>query len=409
MTMLMMFGMLFRIVSRVRFAPSGSANRQSITWRPIARRVAIAAISTVCLAPSPVLGAQTRRVVVTPRQTTPKTKAPTLPVAPTVDSSLIPPAIRAGTLVRPETVSVGDPFVFVVSVIVPTGARIEWPSITDTAAVVAMREPVRVTSETKGPARTETATYSLAPWDVGALPIGLPDAIVHVGDKALRVPMTAARVVVKTVLSGDTTLLVPKPAKTLFPRLLPWWKRWWPALAIIAALALLWWIWSRRKRGSAASSRSAPDAYARAVHDFERLERLALVDAGEGGRFVALAVEILRTYLSARVPNAALSRTTSELVVMMADDIRVPIATLLMLLEESDAIKFARRSVTPVRARALAADARAIVEQIELAERARIAAEQARLRDEERAQRDAAKASEDEARRQSRRPKSGAT
>ena len=399
---------------RIPFAQSVTAAVHTLTSRrrtarSIARRLVIAAIGITCIADVNAISAQTRRPAVRPRPATPSTQAPALPVVPTVDSVQIPPAIRAGTLVRPETVSVGDPFVFVVSVEVPIGARIEWPSITDTAAVVAMREPVRVTSEQKGPARTETATYSLAPWDVGVLPIGLADAIVHVGDKTLRVPMTAAHVVVKTVLPGDTTLHTPKPAKTLFPRLLPWWKRWWPALAIIAALLLLWWIWSRRKRGGAAGSRVPLDVYARAVHDFERLERLALVDAGEGGRFVALAVEILRTYLSARIPNAALSRTTSELVVVMADDIRVPIATLLTLLEESDAIKFARRSVTPVRARALAADARSIVEQIESAERARVATEEARLRDQVRAQRDAADAAEDEARRQSRRPKSGAT
>ncbi len=377
--------------------------------RMLAQRMAIAAIAITCIADANVVGAQPRRLAIRPRQTTLKTKAPALPVAATVDSMQIPPAIRAGTLVRPETVAVGDPFVFVVSVEVPAGARIEWPAITDTAAVVVMREPVRVTSEEKGATRTETATYALAPWDVGALPIGLADAIVHVGDKTLRVPMTAAHVVVKTVLPGDTTLHTPKPAKTLFPRLLPWWKRWWPALAIIAALLLLWWIWSRRKRGAAADSRAPLDVYARAMHDFERLERLALLDAGEGGRFVALAVEILRTYLSARIPDAALSRTTSELVVVMADDIRVPIATLLTLLEESDAIKFARRTVTPAHARALAADARSIVEQIELAERARVAADETRLRDQERAHRDATEAAEDEARRQSRRPKSGAT
>ena len=384
--------------------PGMSANLQLL-----ARRCLCAALGIASVASSKVAGSQTRRLAVQPMQATPRTKAPALPVAPAIASARIPPAIRAGTLVRPETVSVGDPFVFVVSVEVPTGARIEWPSITDTSAVVAMREPVRVTSAENGPARTETATYALAPWDVGALPIGLPDAIVHIGDRTIRVPMSAARVVVKTVLSGDTTLHQPKPAKTLFPRVLPWWTRWWPALVIVAALLLLWWIWSRRKRAGAAAQRAQLDVFGRALHDFERLERLALVDAGEGGRFVALAVEILRTYLSVRIPDAALSHTTSELVVVMADDIRVPIATLLALLEASDAIKFARRSVAPAGARVLAADARGIVEQIEMAERARIAAEERRRREQERAQRDASQAAEDEARRDSRRPKSGAT
>ncbi len=319
----------------------------------------------------------------------------------------VAPSLRAGTLVRPESVTVGDPFVFVVSVEVPANARVAWPSIVDTMAVVVMRDPVRVTSREKGPSRVETATYALAAWDVGALPIGLPDATVRVSGQVLRVPMGDARVVVRTVLPGDTTLHTPKPAKALFPRVVPWWERWWPALAVVTALGLLWWLWRRRKHAVAGRSRATLDVFARAIHDFERLERLALVDAGESGRFVALAIEILRTYLSARIPDATLSRTTPELVVVMADDIRVPIAHLLTLLDEADGIKFARRPVTPERAHVLAGDARAIVEQIERAEQARVAAEAAARSAREQQERENAQKIEDDARRKSR-VKSGA-
>jgi len=292
--------------------------------------------------------------------------------------------------------------VLVVSVEVPQNARVEWPSITDTAAVVGMRSPVRVRTTDRGPARVEVATYELAAWDIGALAIGLPDVQVHSGSRILRVPLSASRVIVKTVLPGDTTLHKPKPAKTLFPRVIPWWERWWPALAVVAALLLLWWLWRHRRRASADQSRVPLDVYARAMHDFDRLERLSLVDAGEGGRYVALAVEVLRTYLAARVPAATLSHTTHELVVVMADDIRVPIAQLLTLLEESDGIKFARRVVTPARARSLAGDARAIVEQIECAEQARLAAIEAQRAANEKAEREAAAAQDDDARRRSR-------
>lgn len=325
-------------------------------------------------------------------------------------SSLVPspaPRLRAGTLVRPDTVQVGDPFVFVVSVEVPQTARVEWPSITDTSAVVAMRAPVRVRTTDRGQVRIEVATYELAAWDLGSLPIGLPDVQVHLGTNTLRVPLAATRVNVKTVLPGDTTLHKPKPAKALFPRVVPWWERWWPALAVVAGLLLLWWLWRHRRQASTMKSRAPLDVYARAMHDFERLERLSLVDAGEGGRYVALAVEVLRTYLSARVPAATLSHTTPELVVVLADDIRVPIAQLLTLLEESDGIKFARRAITPVRARALAGDARGIVEQIERAEQARIAAIAAQREAQARAEREAAVQLENEARRRSR-SKSGA-
>jgi len=55
--------------------------------------------------------------------------------------------VKAGALVRPDTVEVGDSFTYVVTVVVPANARVEWPAIQDTAAVVAMREPVTVIDE----------------------------------------------------------------------------------------------------------------------------------------------------------------------------------------------------------------------------------------------------------------------
>ena len=312
-----------------------------------------------------------------------------------------PTPLRAGTLVRPDTVRVGDRFVLVVSIQVPNDARIEWGAITDSTAAVAMRAPARVRSTPQGPVRLETATYDLAAWDVGTLPIGMPDAKVHIGAQTIQVPLRNARVIVKSVLTGDSTLRTPKPAKDLFPRIVRWWEAWWVAALVIAGLVLLWWLWRRRKRGGSGAERSTLDVYARAMHDFERLERLALADAGEGGRYVALAVEVLRTYLDVRVPSAALSLTSTELAVVLADDIRVPIAPMLLLLEEADGIKFARRAVTTARARQLAADARAIVEQIERAEQARVAAEEARRKAEEQAKRTEVQREEDEARRRS--------
>jgi LPXTG-motif cell wall-anchored protein len=111
----------------------------------------------------------------------------------------------------------------------------------------------------------------------------------------LRVPLDA-QVYVRSVLPGDTTQHVPKPARDLFPRVIPWWEQWWPAVAILLTLALLYWLFKRRKRKAVESVVTKPlDPYERAKHDFERLDRLALPDSGESGRFVALAVEVLRT------------------------------------------------------------------------------------------------------------------
>lgn len=310
--------------------------------------------------------------------------------------------VRAGLLVRPDTVNVGDHFELIVKVVVPSGARIEWPAIEDTAALVVMRSPVRIDATEQQDSRTETASYALTAWDIGTLPIGLPDAIVRFGGTMMHVPLANARIVVKTVLPSDTSLHKPKPAKELFPRVVPWWERWWPAFVVLAALALLWWLYRRRKRYVAVQKAKPIDVYARALQDFERLHRLALAEAGEGGRYVALAVEILRSYLAARIPVAQLSQTSAELLHVTSADERVPAAPLTSLLSVSDAIKFGRHAVLGDDARVLAAQAREIVDAIEQADLAKRAAEDAERKARVLAEQEEADSANETARRRSR-------
>lgn len=312
------------------------------------------------------------------------------------------PRIRAGTVVRPETVTVADVFTYTVTVELPRDARIEWPSINDTTAAVSQRAPVQVSDETPGTIRRETATYSLAAWDTGSVPLGLPDAIVRQGNSTVRLPL-GAQVYVRSVLPGDTAQQVPKPARDLFPRQVPWWEQWWLAAVVLLALALLYWLFRRRRAVQPARVIAPLDHYARAMHDFDRLERLALVDAGERGRFVSLAVEVLRTYLTSRVPATMLSQTSSELVTAVRDDTRVPVTRLAPLLGETDAIKFARFPIDLPRARHLAAEARAIVDDVERAEQERLAVIAEQKAQSEKLETAARRRDEDSARRNSRR------
>lgn len=330
----------------------------------------------------------------------------------TADSATVP-TIRAGLLVRPDTVAVGDPFTLVVTIEVPTDATVQWATIGDTAAVVAMRAPTRVTSEVQGATRRETAEYALAAWNVGTLPLGVPNASVRTSNGIRAVPLREAHVVVMTVLPADTSLRVPKPLRGLFPRAVPWWEAWWPAAAVVAALAVLWWLWRRRRHRVVRQVPVPVDVFARAIHDFERLQRLALADLGERGRAVALGVEILRTYLAARLPTAPLSETSSELLASIGADSRVPTDRLASLLADVDAIKFAHRPVSGIRARELQDEALAVVKSVEQADQARRKHEAAVKLASERVARDndrvAKRTAEDEARRRSRRAKSGVT
>ena len=108
-------------------------------------------------------------------------------------------------------------------------------------------------------------------------------------------------------------------------------------------------------------------ALADAQRDFARIEQLALLEAGERGRYVALHIDVLREYLAARIPEAALSLTSTELVSVLDRDAPVPLPRLVPVLAAADLIKYANRPVSDVRARELASETRAIVESTEAA------------------------------------------
>ena len=312
------------------------------------------------------------------------------------------PRIRSALVVKPDTVSVADSFTLSVTLQLPRESRIDWPAL-DSNAALSQRGAVQVRDEgVGGDLRRETAIYTLAPWDTGAVPIALPEVVIRIGDEALRVPFHT-QVYVRSVLPGDTTQHVPKPARDLFPRQVPWWEQWWPVVAVLAALALLYWLHRRRRKPAHAGVAAAIDFHARAIAEFDRLDKLALADLGERGRYVALAVEILRTYLADRVTSATLSLTSSELVTAVRDDSRIPVTRLAPLLGESDAIKFARYPISVERARELAKEARDIVDEVERAEherKDRIAAAEAEAKREESRAREI---EDDAARRRSRR------
>lgn len=318
--------------------------------------------------------------------------------------------LRIGSVVSPDTVQVGDPFILTITVEVPAGARVTWPTPSDSNGPVNLRSPVRVTGNENGAIRRETAEYDMNVWAVGAVKVALPDIKVLNQNRETVVPFDAPTLFVQSVLPADTSLHQPKPAKDLFPRVVPWWEKWWPALVVLALLLLLWLLVRRARRKRLTN---APlDPFVRAERDFQRLDRLALNESGEQGRFVALALEVLRTYMSVRVPAASLALTSDELLLAVQPDSRVPTQRLAPLLAEGDTIKFGRHAIDGAHARELALEARGVVSAIEQAEQARRAAEKAKAKEQKRKQRkedsEARVVAEEKARLESRRGKSEA-
>lgn len=272
-------------------------------------------------------------------------------------------SVQAGVSISKDTVTVGERFEVRVRVRAPADAEIRFPENPDTSGTVQARDPRTIITTDSVQFLDQTATYHLAAWDVGAQPVSIGnvtvawDGAASTGERP--VSLAAIRVFVRSVLPADTALRVPQPARPLWEvKGFPWWL----LAAILAALAIglaIWW-WLRRRRRPALA---VPiDPYVRAQQEFTRLESMGLVDAGERTRFVALAVEVLRDYLAARHAGATLALTSRELATFVRRQPTVPLEQLTRVLHEADLAKFAGFALSEHRARALAYDARGIVE-----------------------------------------------
>ncbi|MEP7381895.1 MAG: DUF4381 family protein [Gemmatimonadota bacterium] len=290
-------------------------------------------------------------------------QATTPPQAPGVTAASA--AISRGVVVLPETVTVGAPFRVVVRIRAPRGATIDFPQAPDSGTGVEALDPVDVVPSADTTVNEQTATYRLAAWDVGARAIRLADVVVHDGDEERAVVVgRRLAVFVASVLPADSSDRVPKPPRALYEFGPPWW--WWAlvALAALGVVGVLWWLWRRRRVAAAIPRRSPREE---AEEEFARIEALDLVASGERGQHAALMTDVLRNYIARVLPAAMPSLTTSELLLRLRGEGRVPLSRLARVLQDVDLVKFAGSSIDPERAHAAGAEARAIVTAVDVA------------------------------------------
>lgn len=269
------------------------------------------------------------------------------------------PSLRYGVTKSKDSVTVGEAFEVRVRLRAPSDAEIRFPDNPDTSGTVQGRDPRTIEVSDTVQFLDLTAVYHVAAWDVGRQRVRFDDVVVVWGSAEQRVPIDSVDVFVRSVLPADSTLRVPKPPRPIFERRpFPWWLLALLAAAVATGLGVWWWIRRRRRPRPAV----VVDPYVRAMREFSRIDAMGLVDAGERTRFVALVVEVLRDYLAARFPEASLALTSRELVSLLRKQPTIPLEQLSRVLHEADLAKFAAFTLSEDRARALARDARSIVE-----------------------------------------------
>jgi hypothetical protein len=271
--------------------------------------------------------------------------------------------LQGGVTITPDTVRVGDPFTVAIRVRAAPGATIEFPVSPDSGGPVEPLDPVQITTTADSVGVDQTATYRLAAWRVGTFHIPFADVLVRQETGNRRVEVSGIAIHVASVLPADSTGLEPKPQRAVFTFGLPWWIWALAAAVALAILSLIVWLWRRRRRGPV----TLEPPYVIAEREFDRIEALGLLTAGERSRHVALMVEVLRDYLAAVVTGASTAQTSNELAGAMRRAGIGAYARCAPLLSEVDLIKFAKRPVTAERAAALGREARAIAAAVQAA------------------------------------------
>jgi len=268
--------------------------------------------------------------------------------------------------VRPETVTVGQHFTATVRVRGPGGAELRFPSRPDTSsrvdtAAAMTRQDVNASDYTEA-----TVTYALAAWDTGSQALGLGDVVVATGAGERMASLSGLRVYVRSVLPADTALRKPKPFRpTIAVRAFNWlpWAIAAAAALLLALLAYAWWRWRRRPKPVLSPAQWAQ-------REFARIESQRMLESGETERYAIAMGDVVRGYLSRVAPALHPSLTARELV----DTTRtlpvaaaVPVDRLAALLGRTDLLKFAADRTSIDEARAMGAEARAIVAETDAA------------------------------------------
>jgi hypothetical protein len=270
-----------------------------------------------------------------------------------------PPPLRPATGAVPDTVTVGDRFRSAIRLDLPPGSRVAFPAF-PTSDTLQQVDSVAVRADSAG---AVTAVYPLVAWVAGITPAAVVRAEVLLPDGqratyriALRLPF------VRSVLPADTAGLRPKPPKGLvsIPLVREWWRLLLLALALLAALGVIFWLYRSLRRGRT----TFLDPRAEALARLDEIGARADADGSDAREFYTAVVRVLRVYLAALDPRWGEHLTSRELLGALAESgvARDRRARLERLLQEADPARFGPDRTGVEHARPFLAEARTLVE-----------------------------------------------
>jgi hypothetical protein len=276
------------------------------------------------------------------------------------------------TTVSADTVSLGEPFTVRVRVRAPKVATIVFPEVPGAANGVDPVDPRSIEEGPTGDFLDRTAVYSFVAWDVGARAPVFDPVRISIAGREAACGVGATGVFVRSLLPADSS---EAPRDSRAPVHIP--GNLWQYLLAGGLVfgVILYLIWLRRQKRLEATEDAAPEPWIQAREAFSRLEALQLAESGEPGRHVIAHVDVLRTYIERRFPtvNSTLD-APSAASAMSQVDFPLPVHKVAELLERDASLRFAQSPVAVEEAVTLAAQARDITANLQLAHEARMRA-----------------------------------
>ena len=275
------------------------------------------------------------------------------------------------TLTAPDTgLTVGDPIELTLSVKHPAGTQVIMPDLGSEwgdFVVQSQSPPVTIKIEEGGQATGMDITsqvidvrlFAPGAFETPPVTVTVTDGSGQVGEVVAQ-PATVN--ITSVLIEGDTALRDIKPQAELpFINLLPW-----IAGGLIAALvgAIIFFIVRRQRalRALAAVDNRLPHEVA--LDELDRIEGLALPDAGRFKEHYSLVSDCMRSYMEKRFDVPMLERTTAEIQSGLKQASAQPQVTgqFLSLLDISDLVKFSKYRPEAKSAYGLLTSARQIVQ-----------------------------------------------
>lgn len=285
--------------------------------------------------------------------------------------------------VEPPVATFGEPFALVVTIVRERGVRLQMPgSLPDIEGAPRMEGnagPAETRAVEELPDGRVKETIRVPYLALDTVDLKTPAfALTSKDGTVVDVPSLTIKVLVPpdapdagpALTKEGAVVLAPAAGSIAYP--VPD-ARPWVALSSLLSAGLLYAAAraaARRRRMRAPAVPVAPPPPPRPAHEvaLERLEALlasGLLARGETAAFVErLMDEVLRDYLTARFALSAGTRTTRELVkdLLGVSVAGLDIALVETLLVDTDLVKFARKTIAPERAHAMATRVRALVE-----------------------------------------------